>query len=325
MTNIPYEEKKYQKSEAVTQAQHALQNQQAAKPGEYKSQWQQGMDDLLAQYQNRKPFQYDVNADAMYQQMVDRYMQQGKQAMMDTVGQVSALTGGYGNSYAMTAGQQAYQDYLQGAYDQTPQYYQMALDRYKTEGDNLLQQYGMLADRESMAYDRYSDDLDRYYAELDRLQGVYDSERDYDYGIFENDRAFDYGKYQDDRAWQYQAERDSIEDDQWNQQWNYQQERDRIADEQWKREFEESIRQYDENMAWQKAQAAAKTSGRGSGGSSGGGKKEDNAKEIDVEKEYLDMKKAGAKTMELDNYLRQMIDEGYIEKRAATGLREKRW
>ena len=35
---MPYEEKKYVQSDAVTQAQQALQNQQANKPGAYQSQ-----------------------------------------------------------------------------------------------------------------------------------------------------------------------------------------------------------------------------------------------------------------------------------------------
>lgn len=229
-TYTPYQKKEYRQSSAVAKAQDALQQHQQNKPGEYQSQWQGPMEDVLAQYQSRKPFRYDVNADAMYQQMVDRYMQQGKQAMMDTMGQAASLTGGYGNSFAQTAGQQAYHGYLQGANDMLPQFYEMALDRYKMEGDDLLQQYGMLADRENSAYSRYTDQLNQYYAELDRLQGTYDSERDYDYGRFQNDQAFDYGMYMDDQNRQYRSDRDAMEDAQWDKQWAYQQERDKVDD-----------------------------------------------------------------------------------------------
>lgn len=89
--------------------------------------------------------------------MVDRYVQQGQQAMMDTMGQAAALTEGYGNSYAQTAGQQTYQGYLQGANDMMPQFYQMALDRYQMEGDQLMNQYGLLTDQEDRAYNQYMD------------------------------------------------------------------------------------------------------------------------------------------------------------------------
>ena len=155
----------------------------------------------------------------MYQQMVDRYVQQGKQAMMDTMGQAAVLTGGYGNSYAQTAGQQTYQGYLQGANDMMPQFYQMALDRYQNEGDQLLNQYNLLANQEDRAYSRYNDQLNRYLAELDRLQGVYDSERDYDYSRFQNDQAFDYGLYTDAQNMQYQLDRDATEDARYVYRW----------------------------------------------------------------------------------------------------------
>ena len=263
MANSVYQEKKYLQSDAVTQAHQALQNQQAAKPGEYQSQWQGQLNDVLGQIQNRDKFQYDINADALYQQAAQRYIQQGKQAMMDTMGQAAAMTGGYGNSYAQTAGQQTYHGYLQGLADLVPQYQQMALDRYRMEGDELLNRYNLLAQQEESAYGRYQNDLSRYYAELDRLQGVYDSERDYDYSRFADERSFDYGKYMDDLNYQYQLDRDKAEDDRWLQQWQYQQERDRIADEQWQKEFDENQRRY--NQEWEASQA--KSSGRsGSGG-----------------------------------------------------------
>lgn len=275
MPTIPYQEKQYVQSDAVTQAQQALQNQQANKPGAYQSQFQTGMNDLMGQIQNRPKFQYDVNADALYQQVAQNYMQQGQQAMMDTMGQAAAMTGGYGNSYAQTAGQQVYNQYLLGLADLVPQYQQMALQQYQMEGDDLMDRYAMLAQQEEMAYGRYQDDLNRYYADLDRMQAAYDNERDYDYSRFADDRDFDYGRYMDDLNYQYQLDRDKTEDDRWNQQWQYQQERDRIADEQWQKEYEEMVRQYNENMAWQQAQAARSSSGggggsRGSGGSGSG-------------------------------------------------------
>ena len=107
MAVTPYEEKQYVQSDAVTKAQQALQSQQANKPGAYQSQYQSGLDSLLDKIQNRERFQYDVNADALYSQVAQNYLRQGQQAMMDTMGKAAAMTGGYGNSYAQTAGQQA--------------------------------------------------------------------------------------------------------------------------------------------------------------------------------------------------------------------------
>ena len=268
MPTIPYQEKKYMQSDAVTQAQQALQNQQANKPGAYQSQWQGQLDSLSGQIQNRPKFQYDVNADALYQQVAQNYMQQGQQAMMDTMGQAAALTGGYGNSYAQTAGQQQYNNHLLGLTEMIPQFQQMAMQQYQMEGDQLMDQYNLMLQQEEMAYGRYQDDLNRYYADLDRMQAAYDNERDYDYSRFADDRDFGYGKYQDELNYQYQVDRDAVADSQWEQQLAYQQERDKVKDEQWQKEYDEMVRQYNENMAWQQAQAATKSSSGGGGGGS---------------------------------------------------------
>ena len=269
MAITPYEEKKYIPSAGVTQAQQALENQQAARPGEYVSQFQTGISDLSGQIQNRPGFQYDVNADALYQQVAENYLRQGQQAMMDTMGQAAALTGGYGNSYAQTAGQQQYSQHLLNLTELLPQFQQMALEQYRLEGEDLLARYNLLMQQEEMAYGRYLEEVNRYYDELDRLQSSFEAERDYDYDRYTDDRDFAYGKYRDDQDYQYQLDRDQAEEARYREQLAYQQERDRIKDEQWQREFDESVRQYNESLAWQQAKAASRSAGRSSGGSSG--------------------------------------------------------
>lgn len=90
------------------------------KPGDFKfSQekpvWSYDDSDLKAYYDkllNREDFSFDLNNNALYNQYKDFYTKQGNLAMMDTIGQASAMTGGYGNSYAAAAGQQAYQQNL---------------------------------------------------------------------------------------------------------------------------------------------------------------------------------------------------------------------
>lgn len=317
---MPYEEKKYVQSDAVTQAQQALQNQQANKPGAYQSQWQGQLDSLSGQIQNRPKFQYDVNADALYQQVAQNYMQQGQQAMMDTMGQAAALTGGYGNSYAQTAGQQQYNNHLLGLAEMVPQFQQMALQQYQMEGDQLMDQYNLMLQQEELAYGRYQDDLNRYYADLDRAQAAYDNERDYDYSRFSDDRDFDYGKYMDDLNYQYQVGRDQVADDQWAQQWAYQQERDKIKDEQWQKEYEESVRQFNENLAFQQAQAAAaasRSSGSGTRRSSTPTTKETGGSQNFME--YMNgLNKAagngGLTTKEATAVITQAAKEGLIKK-----------
>ena len=111
-------------------------------------------------------FSYDINQDALYQQMAERYQQQGKLAMQDTVGQAAAMTGGYGNSYAQSAGQQAYYAHLEKLNDIAPELYQMALDRYKMGKEDLYDQYGLLMNEDARERQAYMDD---YAMKLDQL------------------------------------------------------------------------------------------------------------------------------------------------------------
>jgi hypothetical protein len=48
-------------------------------------------------------------------------MNSGKSAMQDTIGQASALTGGYGSTYATSAGNQAYNAFIEDAYNNLPE------------------------------------------------------------------------------------------------------------------------------------------------------------------------------------------------------------
>ena len=149
-TQGDYNAKVYGESKTVKTARDALNAQLAQKPGAYQSQWQTQLNDVMGKIMNRDKFSYDVNGDALYQQYKDKYIQQGKMAMQDTMGQASAMTGGYGNSYAATVGNQAYQASLENLNDIVPELYQMAYDKYNQEGQDMYNQYSMLSDDRNM-------------------------------------------------------------------------------------------------------------------------------------------------------------------------------
>lgn len=250
----------YQESDTVKQAQELLNQQLQQKPGEYQSTWQDQLNETISQILNRDKFSYDLNGDALYQQYKDQYVQQGKMAMMDTMGQAQAMTGGYGNSYAQSVGQQAYQAYLQQLNEVVPELYGMALDQYNQEGLDMYNQAALMAQQEDRDYGRYQDAMNAWLSERDYLSGRYDSERDYDYGKYTDERDFGYGSYIDDRNYKYQQEQDALAES-WRQ-----------------KEFAEAQRQYDEQMGltreqweWEKAQAALGGGSGGGGGNGGGG------------------------------------------------------
>lgn len=125
----------------------------------YQSPWEDQLKETASKILNREKFSYDVNGDALYKQYKDRYTQQGKQAMMDTMGQAQAMTGGYGNSYAQSIGQQTYQGYMQGLTDKIPTLYQIAMDKYTNEGNQMRDNMNLMMQQDEIGYGRYRDQL----------------------------------------------------------------------------------------------------------------------------------------------------------------------
>lgn len=189
-------------------------NNSLANLGDFNWVDQGKLDDYTSKYQNRDKFSYDINTDALYKQYKDKYIQQGKLAMEDTMGQAAAMTGGYGNSYAATVGNQAYQAQLQNLNDIIPELYQLAYDKYNQEGQDLLNSISLLRGERDFAYGQHNDQ----YSKLA-------NDRDYWSNTYNNLYNRDYTKYADD-----------------------------VANQQWQATFDEGKRQYDESMAFQKQQ-----------------------------------------------------------------------
>ncbi len=125
----------------------------------YNGSYDTQLTDLYNQITTRPNFQYDATQDPLYQGMKDQYIQGGKLAMRDTMGQAAALTGGYGSSYGQQVGQQAFDAYLQNLSAVIPDLYNSAYGRWQDEGDRLLQQYSLLGQQRDAEYGRYRDEL----------------------------------------------------------------------------------------------------------------------------------------------------------------------
>ena len=186
---------------ALTQAQ----NNKPTYAGTYDGQ----VEEFYNQIINREKFSYDLNADILYNQYKDQYVNLGQMAMKDTMGQAAALTGGYGSSYSQSVGQQAYDAYLQQLNDVVPELYGMALDQYNAEGDQLAQQYALAADLRDTEYGRYQDELDRHLQEVEYLTGRADTE--YSRGESNWYAGIQLGKDDEETAYQKQQnERDYL-------------------------------------------------------------------------------------------------------------------
>ncbi len=101
---------------------------------------------------NREPFSYDPEKDSLYQHYKEQYLNLGRLAMEDTVGKAATLTGGYGNSYAQTAGQQSYEAYMQQLAGVIPELYDRAYDRYTAEGEAMYKEAVAYENQRKQAY-----------------------------------------------------------------------------------------------------------------------------------------------------------------------------
>lgn len=230
--------KEYKASSAVTDAKKRVEEHGQKKPDKYVSEYDGALRDAMEKILNQEDFQYRLNGDALYRQYRNQAVKNGQRAMEDTMGQAAALTGGYGNSYAQSVGQQAYARQLDNLGDKIPALYRLAMEQYKLRAQGLQDRYRLLGDAENQAYSRYADSLNAWQAEADRLMQQYTNAKEEDYG-----------------AW-----------------------RDEIADWKWQQDFDENKRRYDQEWDDKHPPYSAPSVSYSYSSGSNGGKKTDTGK-----------------------------------------------
>lgn len=223
----------YQRSDRVNEYYNKTRNLEKNKPDEFESKYEDQISSILDNIMNRPKFSYtseDMVNDDLYKMYRDQYMRQGNLAMRDTMGNAAALTGGYGNTYASAAGQQAYDNYVSMLNDKALGFYDRAYQRYNDEGQNLYNQMNVVTGLDNTDYQRHRDTVSDYYNDLNYYNGRYNQEYGYDYG-------------------QYQ---------------------DRVAADQWAQEFAFQKQQAAQEQAnWEAEMALARQKAASSGGSGG--------------------------------------------------------
>lgn len=114
---------------------------------------------LLADIAGAK-FTYSAKDDPRYA-LAEEY---ASKAMKNQMAESAALTGGYGNSYSAAAGQQVYDDYMDGAADNLED---RAYSRFQDEQNGRYQRLNTLIGLEGTAYDRA---LERENTEYNRAE-----------------------------------------------------------------------------------------------------------------------------------------------------------
>lgn len=165
----------------------------------YKSQYGDAINKLTDAVVNRQQFTYDPNTDASYKAYAKQYGRLGDRARINTLGDYAANTGGYASTAAVSAAQQAQNDYNQQLSNMIPSLMQAAYDRYQGEYNMNLGAMQALGSRDDSMYNRWNDN------------------RNYNRDVFESDRTYNYNKSIDDRDYAYKVARDKVADSQWAQ------------------------------------------------------------------------------------------------------------
>lgn len=194
----------YVASQTVNNAKTAYDNHLANQVADWTGgTYGESYEEAKNKYINREKFSYDLNGDALYQQYKDMYINQGRMAMQDTMGQAAAMTGGYGNSYAATAGNQAYQSSLQQLNNIVPELYNLALSKYNMEGQQLKDQFDMLNQMYNTEYGQHRDKVADWNTTANRLSSDYYNESDLDWTRFANNREYASNEYNTERSYDY--------------------------------------------------------------------------------------------------------------------------
>ena len=177
------------------------------KAPKYSSNYTSAIKDNLTKVMSNGRFSYNADSDKLFGQYKDSYEKAGQKAMEDTVGNASLLTGGYANSYAVTAGQQAYNEYMQKLSDKIPELEQRAYERYRDDEDSAYRRLGTLMELENTDYGRYRDEVGDYNA---NRQFEYNKSKD-EIAQKNRDQEFEREKFESDRKYArdvYENDRD---------------------------------------------------------------------------------------------------------------------
>lgn len=167
---------------------------------EYESKYADQIQDLFDSIQNRDPFTYSPDADVSYQSYAEKYRNAGQKARDDTLGSMAAMTGGIPSSYAMTAAQQAQNNYNAALSDVLPQLEQLAYSKYVSEGNDMRQNLSTLMQMDNQAYQQHLDSYNNalnawqlgYGVDRDRVGDIrYADETDYNRGQAERELALE--------------------------------------------------------------------------------------------------------------------------------------
>ena len=255
----------------------------------YESKYDGQIAGLVDSILNGEKFDYDVNKDSRFQNYAQIYERNAKKSAENMMGNASAASGGYGNSYAAAAAGQAYNEQMQGLNAVVPELEQLAYEQFQAKKNDQYNQLNMLNNLENQDYSRHRNDVGDFYTERDYQLSMGDRHKNDLYNQFgivtdladaeynrwyqgerdkindaHYDQEFNYGVEKDAYDRDYQQYRDAVSDKQYADEVAYRDKRDAIEDERYAgevayRDERDAVedKRYDDNKALENAMTAA--------------------------------------------------------------------
>lgn len=129
--------------------------------------------------------------------------------MQNATAQAAALSGGYGNSYAATAGNLAYQENMSALNNIIPSLYEAAYNRYQTDLDNQRSDLSMYQGLDESDYAKYRDKVGDWQDDRNYYANRYDAAYNNDFN--------NYTANVSNQQWKYEQQNGNS---QWRQQQN---------------------------------------------------------------------------------------------------------
>ena len=166
---------------AVKKASDSIAKWQEKRPASYNNSYSDEINGLLSDLLGMD-FSYDPENDLAYKLIRDENRKAARLAMEDTLGKATAMTGGYSNTYAQGAAQQAFAGELSKAADYIPELYEAAYGRFSDDRDSLSDSIKLLSDLSSEEFDKYTALMKQYFSEGEMLFDNYkwESEEEFD-------------------------------------------------------------------------------------------------------------------------------------------------
>lgn len=144
-------------------------------PGKYQSEYASQISETqdALNKMNEKGFAYDYTKDLAYQQYKSRYTRGAELNSEDTAARAASRSGGYGNSWATSSGQTAYQSTMAGLSDAADSLYDQAYNEYTTKKNDLTNRLSALQSQDQLALEKHQLNANNYWDRLNNAQTEY--------------------------------------------------------------------------------------------------------------------------------------------------------